>query len=236
MSLLTDLVSYWKLDEASGNALDAHSSNDLTDNNTVGSATGKINNARDFESGSSEYFTGSTSAFSFDDEDFSVSFWINFETIANTFLVGQWDGINNKWLIYFPGDTVKFLTDDVFFNTGWTPAATGTWYHVVLVHDFTNTECLWYVNGSEVGSSAQRGVNPGTTTPFAVGGNAAGSVGYLDGLIDELGIWNRVLTPTEVSDLYNSGAGLSYEEFGGGGGTKAPPLRRRLMRFFRRVG
>ena len=35
-SLLTSLISYWKLDETSGTRVDVVSGNDLTDNNTVG--------------------------------------------------------------------------------------------------------------------------------------------------------------------------------------------------------
>ena len=31
-----------------------------------------------------------------------------------------------------------------------------------------------------------------------------------DGRVDEVGLWQRVLTPLEVSTLYNGGAGLSY--------------------------
>jgi len=38
------------------------------------------------------------------------------------------------------------------------------------------------------------------------------SVGHaFDGLLDEVGIWDKALTSTEVSDLYNSGNGLPYE-------------------------
>src|SRR4029077_17083863 len=43
--LLINLVSYWKLDEASGNAIDSHGTNHLTDVNTVASAAGKIGTA-----------------------------------------------------------------------------------------------------------------------------------------------------------------------------------------------
>ena len=32
----------------------------------------------------------------------------------------------------------------------------------------------------------------------------------MNGIIDEVGFWNRELTSSEVTDLYNSGAGLAY--------------------------
>jgi hypothetical protein len=36
------------------------------------------------------------------------------------------------------------------------------------------------------------------------------SIYYYKGLIDEIGFWNKALTPTEVSTLYNLGVGKSY--------------------------
>ena len=35
-------------------------------------------------------------------------------------------------------------------------------------------------------------------------------INFLNCYIDEVGIWSRTLTSTEVSDLYNSGSGLQY--------------------------
>lgn len=49
MAIIDNLVSYWKLDEASGNALDAHGSNTLIETSgAIAAAGGKINGARDF--------------------------------------------------------------------------------------------------------------------------------------------------------------------------------------------
>src|SRR6266404_503553 len=47
--LLTNLVSYWKLDEASGNAVDSVGTNTLTANHAPGSMAGKVNGARNFD-------------------------------------------------------------------------------------------------------------------------------------------------------------------------------------------
>ena len=38
-------------------------------------------------------------------------------------------------------------------------------------------------------------------------GQAGDSSQYLDGALDELSIWNRRLTDSEISTLYNSGTG-----------------------------
>ena len=41
-------------------------------------------------------------------------------------------------------------------------------------------------------------------------GSRNGANLYLGGGVDELGIWDRVLTPTEITELYNSGVGKQY--------------------------
>src|SRR5690606_38146388 len=84
MALTDDLISYWKLDEASGNAVDAHGSNTLTETSgTIDAATGKINGGRDFEAIDTEYFTCADNAgLSAGDVDFTIAGWVNLESSA----------------------------------------------------------------------------------------------------------------------------------------------------------
>ena len=57
-SLFDDLVAYWNLNETSGDRADATGNgHTLTDNNTVGYATGKINNAASFVAANSGYLS-----------------------------------------------------------------------------------------------------------------------------------------------------------------------------------
>jgi hypothetical protein len=46
---------------------------------------------------------------------------------------------------------------------------------------------------------------------FSFGAHADGQT-PLDGLLDDIGVWKRKLSDTEVTWLYNSGAGRSYAE------------------------
>jgi hypothetical protein len=46
--------------------------------------------------------------------------------------------------------------------------------------------------------------------PFQVGQNIAQSFYNSNCNIDMLGVWNRLLTDSEISDLYNEGNGLEY--------------------------
>jgi hypothetical protein len=68
-----------------------------------------------------------------------------------------------------------------------------------------------YVNGNqEVGVTLAVTAFPDNTSPFSIGTwPGIGGQNFL-GEIDEVGIWSRALTSGEISDLYNSGSGLSY--------------------------
>ena len=52
---------------------------------------------------------------------------------------------------------------------------------------------------------------PVTSTAVRIGTRQyPGYEQYFDGLIDEVGLWRRVLTAQERTDLWNGGAGLTY--------------------------
>lgn len=239
MSLLDDLVSYWKLDEASGDAIDAHGANDLTDTNTVGTATGILNDGRDFERDNSEQFTDADNAdLSTGDIDFSVSLWIKFESLAafdTQILAGKAEFIDAadgyEWVVMFSGSSERLAlavsngttSTSVTANTFGALSA-GVWHHVVAWHDAASNEIGLSVNRTEDTAAHSAGAHDSTRL-FRLGTDGSGGR-YADGVMDEVGFWKRVLTTDEKDDLYNSGNGLSYDDFGGGG---AEPLNRLLL-------
>ncbi|MDA2917638.1 hypothetical protein MYX64_12505, partial [Nitrospinae bacterium AH_259_B05_G02_I21] len=89
--LLTDLKAHWKLNEASGTRSDSHGSNDLTDNNTVGQAAGKIGNAADFIRVNSEYLSIADNAdVSAGDVDITWALWVWLDDNTNSHsLIGK---------------------------------------------------------------------------------------------------------------------------------------------------
>src|SRR3990167_7395409 len=79
----TGLISWWSLDEASGQRNDSHGSNHLTDNNTVLSAAGKVGNAADFEKSNSEFLSiADNPNLSTGDIDFTIAIWVKPETAS----------------------------------------------------------------------------------------------------------------------------------------------------------
>ncbi|MFT7301349.1 MAG: alkaline phosphatase D [Akkermansiaceae bacterium] len=81
------------------------------------------------------------------------------------------------------------------------------WTH--LVATFDSTKLRLFLNGSLViehplpiaGPVAENG-------GLVIGGHRSGTGRNFDGLIDEVAIWNRVLTPAEIRSLYNSGSAV----------------------------
>src|SRR5688572_33512783 len=75
MSLLTNLISHWKLDEASGtSAADAHGSNTGTLAGTEGWVSGKVGNGFEFNE-ASQFNCGTNSVLNLQ-ENGAISAWI----------------------------------------------------------------------------------------------------------------------------------------------------------------
>jgi fibronectin type 3 domain-containing protein len=71
----------------------------------------------------------------------------------------------------------------------------GAWSH--LAATYNGSTLALYVNGTQVASAAATGSIASNTGPLRIGGNAIWGE-YFNGLIDEVRVYNRALTPTEI--------------------------------------
>jgi hypothetical protein len=222
--LTTSLIAYWELGEASGNRADSHGSNTLADNNTVTQAAGKVGNAADFERDNTEYLSiADNAALSTGDIDVTMCAWVYFESLAMG--AGQIrqiiskEGASDGEYYLFYDSTADRLTFTVYgaaaygsgagVSWGSAPSAT-TWYFVCGWHDATaNTITIQVDNGTPLSTSHAAGIFD-SNGAFRLGLNSAAQ--SMDGLIDQVGFWKRVLTSDERSFLYNSGNGRSYAD------------------------
>jgi len=218
------LQSYWKLDESSGTATDAHSTNHLSDVNTVTGNPGKVGTSRQFTYANSEYLSiPSNASLQTGDIDFTIAGWVYLDSkSANQAVVGKWTGApaGEYLLFYNPGtDRFRFIVcDTTQTNYGLVDAAalgspaTGTWYFIVAWHDATAQTVNIQVNNGTVNSASHPYDVQVAATAFRVG--ATGAFGQeWDGRVDELGLWKRLLTPAERTQLYASGSGVTYPDF-----------------------
>jgi glucose/arabinose dehydrogenase/PKD repeat protein len=82
--------------------------------------------------------------------------------------------------------------------------ALNAWTHLASTYDGTNLR--FYVNGTLVTTKATSGAMPNTANPLRIGGNAVWGE-YFAGLIDEVRVYNRALSATELKADMNIGIG-----------------------------
>jgi type II secretory pathway pseudopilin PulG len=214
------LVGWWRLDEESGTRNDSAGTNHLTDNNTVTQAAGKVGNAAQFTRTNSEYLSiADNPALSTGDIDFTICAWAYFDSIGaglNRSIAAKWGpGGNGEQLEYALIYAVTPNRLRFSVSNGGAPIysvaadslgvpATNTWYFVCGWHDaFANTINIMVDNGSVDSTSHTVGVQD-TTYAFAIGRTGEYNGDYMDGRIDEVRIYKRVLTAAEIEAIYNA--------------------------------
>jgi fibronectin-binding autotransporter adhesin len=221
------IVAYWKFDEDTGTSLSdatGNSNNTGTFHGTTGSQwiTGKINYGLSFN-GSNNYITF-PSATSNTFTDVTVSAWFKTSSNGEMLFYAQpgtpWiyisigpttqGGSNNKLVALLQTDGGANVTAN-----GATVVNDNNWHLGTVVRSTEAGRIFIYVDGNL--DSTTNFANTGTITlPIAsIGGmyfnGSLFSGGYLfTGDIDEVGVWSRALSSSEVTALYNSGSGFQY--------------------------
>jgi len=211
-------VSHWTCNEASGTRFDSNTvtAYNLTDNNTVSSATGLLDNACDFESTNNEYLSKNTvTLFPLTTDQRTVSAWINMESLPGTddlrAIVGYGKAVTNQEftfaLLNLSG--TKYLDLDYYGGRKYVTWSfdTATWYHVAIT--YSNPLITYYVNGSSIGTQTFASMDT-TDDVFYIARGIGGNF-YFDGLMDEITIFDYALSSTEITTLYNSGIPLDYD-------------------------
>lgn len=220
-ALIDNLISYWKLDESSGNAADSVGGNTLTNTGVV-YTTGKINNGADFEAGDAgdklEIADGSQSGLDITG-NISVSLWVKLESApgGDYILFSKWNATGNQrgYQMWYQPGTINFQissdgSNSDLYSVSQTLTA-GSWYHLAFTWKASTSQGEWYVNGTNTASPTGALTAIFNNTASFVLGNYAATIGEdYDGIIDEVGIWPRALTSTEVTTLYNGGAGCQH--------------------------
>ena len=79
------------------------------------------------------------------------------------------------------------------------PLQLGVWSHVVITR--SGTTLTWYVNGVADTTKTATKIPAASTLPLTIGDGYVS--GYVGG-IDEVAVYGRALTPTEITDHYNT--------------------------------
>ena len=212
------------------NDLSAYYTGDGTPNDALGNYNGTLVNGATYGTGIINQgfsFDGVNDTVDFEnvlDNDgtqaMSWSFWINFSSSpAFDAIIAKYNAGVGYYITMTNTNRIQFgigqvLTSNAIRVYSSSVLSTSTWYHVVVTYDGSKL-----ANGINIyidGSNPSLFVNYDTFTGSSsntIGlqfGRAALGGKYLNGILDEVGIWNRELTASEVTQLYNSGAGKQY--------------------------
>jgi hypothetical protein len=218
----SSLIHYWELDELSGSSA-ADSKGSLAGTIATGSARSPTLGVGGLPAGGTSFlFNGATG---FHDSNVSVS----------AFSIGGVAGFTVEAWVYIPSSPAsaqhvvafsdsgagsfsgrihlqsdKTPQADVYDGTGHTingnaPLSNTTWHHLVMVCPASGTMTL-YVDGVAQTNTASLGTpyNLGNALAFWIGG---GTAAWDDATfqIDEVAVYNDVLTPTQILNNYNTG-------------------------------
>jgi hypothetical protein len=80
----------------------------------------------------------------------------------------------------------------------------GVWNHMALTYNSDSRILMGYLNGYP--NFNRTNYNGITQCPENLAiGHSAGNVGFINGTVDEVALWNRALSSSEIEELYLSG-------------------------------
>lgn len=209
--IINGLAGYWKFDEAGGSWAYDFSGNgnlgSLVNSPTrTASASCKAGMCLSFN-GTSNYVNIPGIDIQFGSDDFTISAWVN---PASFSAVGDILSDANGNVVFRVGGA--YGSRAILFLNGWINYrysgnfSAETWTYLVYVKEGQTLHA--YVNGVLADSTL------GGAIPTTVGGMGSLNIGYLNsyfsGKIDDLRIYNRALSATEITQLYNSSVYSRY--------------------------
>ncbi|MBX4200052.1 PQQ-dependent sugar dehydrogenase [Candidatus Parcubacteria bacterium] len=206
--MVSNLSLYWTLDQGSGSIATDSTSN--ANNGTlfvspVWNTTGKLGGSLTFDT-TNDYVSAADSN-TLDLTVGTYSAWVNPSAAG-------WGGIidkgidsdlaNNYAMEINPSRQIQCtISNNTSFNAVTSSAILplNTWSHVACVWNGTTLKV--YVNGIESGSVAETVTPVGNSLPFQIG--RWGASDYFRGMLDEVRVYNRVLSATDITELFNFG-------------------------------
>lgn len=209
-SLENGLVSWWTLNQSGSSLPDVFGRNAMYSTATV--KAGISNNSRDSENNNAYYSENLSMVGTNGSTDMSVCFWANVTAAAqyDSFVAIRNAGVTWNYWTYFSSATVLSSTP-----SGTTPQNTfdytnnfGRYTHICSI--LNHSTIYLYINGTLVDTDQ---ITQAWTGGFliTIGNDRSDSRSRpINGWIDEVGFWNRTLTASEISDLYNNSGFLGY--------------------------
>lgn len=214
---MTGNVLLMYMNESSGTIIDysGEGNNGMASGTSYGNA-GKFGTALGFD-GTDDYINVSYSSSLDLTNDLTIEMWIkpgsiqkqyadimdkkhSPQTDESAWVIQQYSSETNKYCFAWYTDTWEGWSSDLG-----TQLAADTWQHFAIIKEGINVKT--YVNGIEkVSFTAGNATIRTNNYSLTIGANAEGLDRYFNGIIDEVAIYNRTLTATEILNHYKRGA------------------------------
>jgi len=197
---------------AESNTVDAVGPNNGTINGGVTYTTGNVGQAFNFN-GTTGYISVPDNT-TLHPSSLTIEGWAKFTSIPSTATIASktvGSGTNDSYVLWYQGGALHGTIGNTSGNGPsvdytWTPT-TNTWYHIAYTYDSGGQAQALYVNGSMVASGTNSTVIGFDTNPLIIGAEIESSAHtfFFPGLVDELTLYSRALTQTEVQTVYGAG-------------------------------
>lgn len=212
------LVGYWDMDDNNVNGTTVYDKSGQGNNATLGdgstpttypsSAVGKLREARSFDGGDYMAVTsGDLTKFEAGTLDFTISVWVKQTSYSTQVIAAQMDANDDGWRFLSPSTNGRITCSvdaiDIASDTG--VMSDAEWHLATCVIDRDGNGQM-YIDGVASGSAVaiNSEVMSITSNVVRIGRSPYDSVWYWNGSIDEVKIYNRALSATEVLQNYNS--------------------------------
>ncbi|MCY1138428.1 glycoside hydrolase family 2 [Actinoplanes sp. Pm04-4] len=141
--------------------------------------------------------------------DYSAAAWVKLDKADGAFqtVVSQDGPTVSDFFLQYSGADQRFAMSFAGVRAlGPSKPEVGRWYHLVGVRDTVKGELRLYVDGELAGTAGAclpQGAPTGNTV-IGRGKYNGNPVDYLDGTVDQVHLYDRALSPTEIRELYAS--------------------------------
>jgi len=143
----------------------------------------------------------------------TVAVWVKINSNGQTSSIARKGATNTPSYSLNRGSNNNFLFWvhlGSWLNSGLSTTVTtvGEWYHVAGVYD--GSEIKLYVNGVLEASSAHSGPMSTTNDNFYIGVDATTWVEFFNGSVEELSVWSKALTESQIQTVMNNSLSAAY--------------------------
>lgn len=214
------LVAWYKFDESSYNGT-ASQVIDASGNGLHGTSAGNATTSTDSKFDRAAALDGSgdwievpdDARLNFGTGNFSFGLWIKLVAGTNTRMpLGKISAATGGYGFYVTSAgrvRIRLAYDgggDIDLNTSVAAVNDGNWHHLLATINRTGNAILYIdgssANGSTTDISANAAATTSCTLPLRLGARNGATPLEMQGQIDDAAIWNRVLTPGEVTNVY----------------------------------